>query len=267
MTVERKSPRPLPRLRESLVGRENEAADLRRGFHERQSLLLVGAAGSGKTALVSRVLEELRNARCFYLSAPSGLHGLLRMLVRKLYAAGDKTLRAQLRAERVSAQDFARWLRAQSSSRLKGALYRAVEAREYSIILDHAPALTAAEAKVLQELALMRSTPIYFLARPEDKRALALVSKIYWNPAWRLRLGPLPPRAARELVEHAIRRHGLDRFELAGFRPKILRLSGRLPGAIVEMCALAAEPRYRYGERIKTNVLYVNFRTAGSTRP
>ena len=215
------------------LDRASELSKVCEAIRSRRSLLILGPASAGRTARLARALACLK---------PQA-------------------------AEGVRPGDFNHWLRAQSSSRLKGALYRAADAGKYLLVLDHAPALTAAEAKVLKELALMRATPVYFLARPEDERSIALVSDVYWNPAWRLRLGPLPERAARELLEAAIRLHRLERFELRGFRPQVLRLSGRLPGAILEMCALAADRRYHYGERIKTSVLYVDFRTAGSLRP
>lgn len=254
---------PVRRLADSLLGRETEVALLRRACLERQSLLLVGPVGSGKTALARQVLAGLSGKRAFYLSGPAGLRDLLRGLVTNLHAAGDATLRAQLRAERVGRQDFGRWLRVQSSSRLRGALYRAAKDAPCWIFLDHASRFTCAEAKVVRELVGMCGTSVHCLVRDEDEPAAVLLRNLYWNPASHLRLGPLPEDAARELLERAIGERGLERFELAGFRQQLLRLSGRLPGAILDMTALAAQARYHAGKQIKTRLVYVDYRMAG----
>jgi hypothetical protein len=253
------------------VDRERELRALGEAMRSGRSLLIWGEAGAGKTALVERAIESLQPqaARRFLRaaelrSAPTrGLRDLLEKLVAELRAARDPTLAAQLRSEGVRAGGFTKWLRAQSSSRLKGALYRAADAAKLAVVVHHAAALTAAEAKVLTELVRMRGTPVYFITRRKDGREAGLLADVYWDAASRLLLGPLPASAARELLETAIRRHRLERFELGDFRSQVLRLSGRLPGAILGMCALASEPRYRSGNRVKTRVAYVDFKTAG----
>ena len=246
--------------------RERELATLRDAARSGTSLHISGPAGAGKSALVERALMGLKppSARRFLrVDAPAGLRDLLQKLVAELRAARDAALAAQLRSDCVRAADFTRWLRAQSSSRLKGALYRSADAANLAVVVDHAPALTAAEAKVLVELARMRATPVWFITRRSDGRAATLLKGIYWEPASRLSLGPLPAADARELLEAGIRAYRLEQFELADFRSDALRLSGRLPGAILGLCRLAADTRYHMGNRIKTRVAYVDLKTAG----
>jgi hypothetical protein len=55
------------------------------------------------------------------------------------------------------------------------------------------------------------------------------------------------------------RGYGLVGLDLRGFREELLRWSGRLPGAIIKMCALASRPQYQYGGRIKTRLLYIDY--------
>jgi len=232
-------------------------------------MLILGATGSGKTALVARTIaglnDELRT-RCLYLSAFKGLQDFLRRLVARLHEAKDSTLAGQLRSEGVRRGNFKNWLGAQPSSRLKGALYRSAENSEYWIFLDGVTALTVAEAKVVRELARMRETPVYLIARESvSPRTAGLQPDLYWNPASRLLLGALPQRAAHELLERAIREHGLERLDLHDFRAKVIHLSGRLPGAILQMCALAADPRYRFGNRIKTRLVYIDSELAAAS--
>lgn len=262
-------PRSVPAPPPFLVGREAESARLRQAILRRECMLILGAKGSGKTALVAGTIAGLNGdlqSRCLYVSAFKGLQDFLRRLVERLHEAGDVTLVVQLRLEGVRKENFKTWLGAQSSSRLKGALYRSAENSEYWIFLDHLPHLTHAEAKVVKELVRMRETPVYFMGRESvSRRTTGLLSDLYWNPASRLLLGALTQRAARQLLEHAIREHSLERFDLQDFRAEVLHLSGGLPGAILEMCALAADPRYRYGNRIKTRLVQIDRKVAAAS--
>ena len=241
--------------------REREARQLLAAIRQRESLLICGPAGIGKTALVSRVLSGLEPdlaQRSLYVSGASGLQPLLRQLLERLHLARDQTLRRQLHAERGRQADFRGWLKAQSSSRLRGSLYRALGGENYWIFLDHICVLTHAMGKVLKEIMRMRNTPVYFMARGLRTGEIGPLAEVYWSAQRRLFLDPLPEPAARELLEGCIRRLALQRLDLEGFRGDALQLSGRNPGAIVRMCTLAAEPRYRNGSKIKTRLMYVD---------
>jgi hypothetical protein len=243
-----------------LVGRDVESARLRQAIEDRRSLSIWGPAGIGKTALVMKVLKDLPPAvagSTIYLSGVDGLQLLLRSLLRRLYQVGDPTLRRQLRAEGVRGGTFKAWLNSLSTSRLKGAVYRSAENGQYRIVLDHMPPLTHAVAKVVKELVQMRNTPVFLLARGLSESEIGRVADLYWSDRQRLSLGPLPDRAARDLLEWCIRRFGLPRLELEGFS-ELLHLSGRNPGTLIKMCALAAEPRYQHGSQIKTKLIHID---------
>jgi hypothetical protein len=234
---------------------------LRTSNAERQSLLISGPAGIGKTALVMKALREFSPvvaASTIYLSGVVGLQDLLRALLRQLHEAGDPTLRRQMRGERVRDGAFKTWLKSLGTSRLKGALYRSMEQGEYTVILDHFPPLTPAVAKVVRELVRMRSTPVVLLDRGFGQAHLGHVADLYWADEHRLSLGPLPEAAARALLESCIHRFELERLKLGGFRSEVLRLSGRVPGSLIKMCALAAQPRYQYGSQIKTKLIRID---------
>ncbi len=104
----------------------------------------------------------------------------------------------------------------------------------------------------------MRGTPVYLQPQGGDRRDAGHAADLYWLEEHRLHVPPLSEPAARELLEFSIRRFGLAVLDLEDFREKVLRLSRRLPGAIVKMCALAADPRYQYGRRVKTRLVYVD---------
>ena len=243
------------------LDRDVEAQRLREAILKREGLLIVGPAGIGKTALVSRVIDDLPrevSRSTLYLSGLGGLQPLLRSLVRGLYEANDETLRKRLHGQgtRIS---FKEWLKGQPTSRLRGAAYRAMEGKHYWVFLDHIPPPTHAVAKVVRELMWMRNTPVYLLSRGLAPVDVGQVGDLYWSEQQRLHLGPLPATAARTLFEVCIQRWGLASFELDGFFEMVLSSSGRNPGAIIKMCGLAADPRYQHGSQFKAKLIHIDY--------
>jgi hypothetical protein len=193
-----------------------------------------------------------------YLTGIEGLQHLLQSLVARVYEIGNLTLRRQMRAEGARRDTFKAWLKSLPTSRLKGALYRSAQEGRFWIVLDHAPPLTHAAAKVVKELVQMRNTPVFLLVRDRNESAIGQVSDLYWSDRQRLTLGPLPEKAARQLLEWCIVRFRLARLDLTGFRDEVLNLSGGNPGALIKMCELAGEPRYHYGAQIKTKLIHID---------
>ncbi len=248
------------------LGRESEERRLRAAILGAESLAIEGPAGIGKTALVSHAISSLPAGvaeRCLYFARVKDLQDLLRRLICALHEVDDPRLRTQLQRDRVSSFSFAGWLKELSTSRLKGTVYRAVEGGDYRIFLDHLP-LTRAVAKVIKELFWMRGTPVYLVPRAEAQETISRFSHFfYWGDRERLVLGALPRPAAQELLESCIGRFGLARLDLTDFREEVLELSRSIPGAIVKMCALAADVRYQYGTRIKVKSAYVEYLMTG----
>jgi hypothetical protein len=255
------------RMQPAFVDRESETGRLKEAILKRESLAICAPAGMGRTALVLKVIDSLPRdllPRCLYLRGMKDLQDLLRQLIRALYEAKELNLRRQLHAEGVSAPTFDTWLKTLSSSRLRGTLYRAVEHTDYRVFIDHLPHLTHAVARVIKELFWMRDTPVYLLPRGDAQQALGQCSHFfYWGAREQLVLGPLPAPAARELLESCIECFGLSQLDLTDFREEILDLSKQTPGAIVKMCALAADPRYQYGPRIKIKSVYIDYLMSG----
>ena len=249
------------------VDRESESRRLDEAIRKRECLMVLGPAGIGKTALACEVIRRLPPdlaARCLYLRGVKDLQDLLRQLVQALYDLKDPNLRHELHEEGISVLTFNAWLKRLSSSRLKGTLYRTVEQGDYRVFLDHFPPLTRAVAKIIKELFWMRKTPVYLLIRDEREQHLyQFYNFFYWGDRERLALQPLPGQAAAELLENCIERFGLSRLDLTDFREEALELSKRVPGAIVKMCAMAADPRYQYGSRIKMKSVYIDYLMTG----
>jgi GTPase SAR1 family protein len=246
-----------------LVGRKNELRRLRAAVRNRKSFLIWGPADAGKTSLVKKTIAELPEKDrqgCIYCSGATSVRQLAEELLRGFYAAGDPCVRKKVREDGCAREtSVGPWFRGQSSGQLKSLLYLAAAKGRYSIFLDHLPPATQSMRRFLKEIIWRCKTPVYLLARGCDRQEIGHAWSIYFANEFRIAVGPLSAICARELLERSIRRFRLDRFDLAGFRDEILRLSAHLPGSVIKMCELAAHPRYHYGDQIKVNLVHVDY--------
>jgi hypothetical protein len=249
------------------VDRKSESLRLENAILNRQSLMICGPAGIGKTTLVTRVIAGLPAGlagRCLEVRGAKDLRDLLQQLILRLYEAKDPNLRRELHSLGVSALSLAAWLKKLSSSRMKGILYCALERGDCRVFLDHLPPVTKTVAKVVKELFWMRNTPVFLCIRDDAEQRIDRLSRFfYWGDGERLTLQPLPSDAAAKLLQACVARFQLPTLDLADFQADALDLSRNVPGAIVKMCALAADPRYRCGSRIKTKSVYLDYLVDG----
>jgi hypothetical protein len=242
------------------LGRKTELSRLREAIRKRESLLVWGPPDSGRTALVARALSELPEhiaKRCICTRGVGSPHDILRGIAEGF--AEDPVFRSKFRAETGYGASFSHWVREQTSLRLRGLLYRAASAGEYWIVLEDLAPTTHMLARIIKELTINQETPIYSVAPGCTYRELGHAIQLYWNDHQRLHVGALSLAAANELLEWAIQRFCLSKFDLDGFREDILEFSGLLPGAILRMCEAATDCHYHFGGRIKTNLLHVDY--------
>jgi hypothetical protein len=247
---------------ERLVGRESEARQLREALQKRQNRLICGCADSGKTFLMANVLAELsanERQKCICWTGPATRRQLVEHLTCGLYHAGDPVVRNKVQADRFGEATLSRWLAGQSALRLRGILFTAAEHGEYRVFVDHLPTISQSVAELLKELVNRTNTPVYLLGRGYSQAEIGYAWSLYWTDEYRLPVQPLSEGAARELLDMCIEKYALKSLDLDGFREELLGLSGNLPGAIVKMCKLAAEPRYHYGDRVKLKLIHVDY--------
>ena len=114
-------------------------------------------------------------------------------------------------------------------------------------------------ARLMKDIIWKCKTPVYLLARGYSHAEIGYAWSLYWNDTLHIHTGPLKEGAARELLEICIRGRGLGVLDLENFREDILRLSGHLPGSIMKMCELAANPQYHYKDQIKIKLVHVDY--------
>ncbi len=242
------------------LGRQSELVRLRKAMRKRESLLIWGLPDSGKSTLVARAISQMPERivrRCICATGNGSPQEILRSIAQGF--AEDPLFKSKFRADTGYGASFSQWVRQQSSLRLRGLLYRAAGSGEYWIFLEDLAPMTHMLVRILKELMLNQETPIYAIAPGWTYQELGHGAQLYWNDRQRLQVGGLPSTSAKELVEWSIRRFGLSRFDLEGFREDILEFSGMLPGAILRMCAAASDIRYQFEGRIKTRLLHVDY--------
>ncbi len=252
---------------ERLIGRESEMRNLHRALRKRHSQLIWGPEDSGKTFLIAKTLAELpetERRKCIYWSGQASRRQLSEHLMRGLYLAGDPLVRKKVHADGYHERTLARWVGAQSLLRLRGILLTAAEQGDYRFILEHLSSVSHAFAQLLKDIMYRGKTPVYLAGNGYSQAEVGFAWSLYWTDEYRIRLGPLSEVDARELIEICIGRFNLDSLDLGDFREDLLRLSGHLPGSIVKMCELAADPRYHYGYQVKTKLVHVDYLLRGN---
>jgi hypothetical protein len=249
------------------IGRETEMQRLQTALRDRQSQLIWGATDAGKTSLIEKALSELPEVerhKCICWTGPANRRQLVEHLIQGLYLAGDPLVRKKVHADRSGDSTLLRWIREQSALRLRGILFTAAEQGEYRFFMDHLPPASHALAQLMKEIVYRTKTPIYFAGNGYSKAEIGYAWSLYWADEYRIQLEPLTELPARQLLETCIHEFGLGSLDLEGFRKDILHFSGHLPGAIVRMCELAADPRYHCGDQVKVKLLHVDYLLHGN---
>ncbi len=215
----------------SLVGLSRECERIEKALENRESLLLLGPRGAGKSRLLHEVVAQRPEA--VYLPCPPEPHELLVSLARRLNV------------------DFRL-----SSVRLRGLLWRDLEASPRILLLDGVHHAGRALRSFLERLYYAPGSAILAAARGYGE--LGALEGLFWDPRQVVRFKPLSPDEARLLFEAAALRFGLGALELDDFREYVLECARGNPGEIVEMCRLACNPRYLTGARIKFHILRID---------
>jgi type II secretory pathway predicted ATPase ExeA len=245
-----------------LIGREHELARLRGAIAERRSLLICGPAGAGKSALLHDALsyvEENVRRKCIVCEAEGAPIAIWQRLMRAFAVAEDPEVLTRVENEAGSYQHFERWLRDQTSLRLRGILRRAARAREYSIFLDTATPLPDGTYRLLQEWVWSARTPVILLGRGSTAHELGKAAQLYWHEGLRVNLGPLDLASAKALLEHWITHFDLTELADAEFCDFVLGQSERLPGRIAMLCELASNAAYQHEGHLKLHTLAIDF--------
>ncbi len=225
------------------VGMAKEVQRLTLAFSSGDPLLLLGPQGSGKTRLIHEALSG--NRHVLYIAGEPSLHALLTAMARALIAARH----AGFLSRAKPGPDPEAWLAAQTSIRLKGLLWTAVETSPVPMMLDGIASASFPTYRFLQRI--YHAPGMALFAASRDALSLGALARLFWNPAKALNIPPLQERDAEQLFEAAADHFKLRHLDLDEFREKVLGSACGNPGQIIEMCRLAIQPQYHAGRYIK----------------
>jgi hypothetical protein len=218
-----------------LLGRESELELVKEAIAPGGAALILGGKGIGKSALLAAAHRAA-------LAAGSGAG---------LAAASERTeaTLAQL-LESLGAPAGPGVLGARA---LRGRLIRWCSDRRSAIFLDDADRANAGLLRALRHVVLETSTAVVVAARTGPADPPDRLRHAVFAGTREVRLGPLSLRAARAL---AIAHLGAD----GPLAAEIVRESGRIPAAIVEMARRHREPRYLFDGRISWALVLADLR-------
>jgi hypothetical protein len=148
------------------------------------------------------------------------------------------------------------WLAAQTSLRLKGLLWNAVESSPVPMMLDGITGAGFPTYRFLQRIYHTRGMALFAASR--DAVSLGALARLLWDRAMSLSIPPLSARDAEELFETAAGHFNLRHLGLDEFREKVLESARGNPGQIIEMCRLATQPQHHAGRHIKFSPLRID---------
>ena len=215
-----------------LVDRQAEVYALARAIRSRQSRLILGPTGIGKTRLLEEALSHYHGPHSL-LCAPGVLHELLVRLAEVL----------RCRTARYPS------LRDATSIALKGVVLDALRAEPRPVLLEDVEHADPRMYRFLQEVYHLPGNCLIVTARSRD--CLGHLRKLLWDPRDEISLKPLTPPECNRLFDAATSKFGLGSLDLEDFRHKVLASARGNPGQILEMCRLAARPEYQNGRHIK----------------
>ena len=228
------------------IGFYAERHRLEEAIKKKESVLIIGPAGSGKTALIQAALGGLPKTQgIIHIQYAANLHRLLMELTRSLFAAKHRKLLERARP----GADADKWLSHQTSIHLKGLLWTALKVEPRTIILDGIDRGSFPMYRFLQRLYFADGMTIVAAAR--NTASLGALSRLFWDPARMIHLRPLNNADAEHLFDVATDHFRLRHLDLEEFREKVLESAQGNPGQIIAMCKLAADPLYVSGKHIK----------------
>jgi hypothetical protein len=209
-----------------LAGRRGEVQQLVCALQTRQSRLVTGPPGMGKTRLLAEAVSGY-SPPWLLIRGPRVLHDLLMQLGAML-------------ACRVAGA---------TSISLKPAILESLKQEPRVVFLEDVLEADPRMYRFLQ--AIYHSSGNCLIATARSRESLGYLRRLFWDPREEIRLQPLKRAEAAGLFAAAAAAYKLDSLDLDAFRSQALRSARGNPGQIVTMCRMAARPEYRRGRRVK----------------
>jgi AAA ATPase domain len=241
------------RALDGVFGRDRELAELRRRLEVRESFVLHGPPGAGKTFLLRQVISSF--PRVLYCDDTSISQGMFRGLATELLR--DKNRHVASKLGRGGAE-----LRRKSAIAVRGIVLDALHEGSYSAVLDHLRCPSAALACDIRDLRNWGNTCVIAVARSAHMEEMGYTRSYFALQSERMELKNFDGKEALAFAEYLAQRSALYASNREEFLRKVVEFSSGAPGAIATMISMASLPQYRCGDHIKVSPLYIDSRLA-----
>lgn len=238
---------------DGIWGRQGEVAELRSRLAQRESFVLHGPPGSGKTFLLRHAIPAF--SRVLYCADSSNPQAVFREIAAELLRAHNP------RAARALGCSGANG-RPKSTIALRGIAMDVLHEAHYSVVLDHLRCPSAALASDIRDLMHWGNTCVIAVARSSHMEELGYIAPYFALKSEQMELKNLDRREALAFAEYFADEMALLACNRQQFLSSAAELAGGAPGAIVNMIQMALLPRYRCREYIKVSPLYIDCRLA-----
>lgn len=236
-----------------IFGREKELVELSSRLKQRNSFVLHGPPGAGKTLLLRHVIPSL--LRVLYCGDTSSSQTMFRELAAELLRNKNAALIRNLGRDGIG-------LRRKSAIAVRGIVLDALHEGRFSAVVDHLRCPSAALACDIRDLMNWGNTCVIAVARSGHMEELGYIGSYFALRSERMELRNFDAREARAFAEHLADQVALHASNREEFLWKAVELSKGAPGAITTMVNMASLPQYRCGDHIKVSPLYIDSRLA-----
>ncbi len=249
------------------LDRVTELGRLRRLLRARKSVLLTGAAGAGKSALLAELQRqpEAGGPKLVLTNGEGDPADRLRQATLSLLQDhGSAKLSAWLGlAKEASLREARAALERKSAAAVRAKLTEALGEGTYALVLDPAGFLSRSFYELLRDMNRATETPLVVSARSAHMEDIGHATKFAWPREQRLELGPLPPAEAERLWEIETTGWPQQPANQEVFRTHVLTYAAGNPGTILGLLRLARRKEYWAGDQIKAHLLTVDFNVRG----
>jgi len=236
----------------TIYGRDAELEQLRKLLSRRQSFLLHGPAGAGKTLLLKTLVTEFSNV--LYCEESSSSQVVFRKLATELLA---KQSHYVLRACGTSGKAF---IKEKSAVATRGIVAESLREASYRIVLDHLKCPSQSFSAALKDVCSSTATPLVVVARSAHMEDLGFLLPMFSDRSDRYCLQNFDPGTAKRFAIRTAQQMKLEVINQEEAIEKIVQYSKGSPGAVRAMLAMAASPKYIAQQHIKISPLYIDFR-------
>jgi len=229
----------------SSVEREEEMGRIQGQAAIRQSLLVYGPEGVGKSRLLQTFVKS--QPLSLFVGQVRSPRDLVLALLQSLHAAD----------ERIAVPGNAAAL---STSSLKGIVNRALDTQPFLMVLGQLEAPSNVMTGMIKDLHYCGRTPVIFASRSPHMEDIGALRPLCANKSERLELKNWPRPIALEFARRNAERSQLSASNLEAVLTSFVEWSDGNPGSILAMLKMAHLPQYRMANQIKAHILYVDYR-------